>query len=276
MQGVLFSTYPIVARYYDNVRWSHLKEGEELIQQSKSAFARGVVDIEGRKTLVQYDYNGQSKKISVSNGWLGVDGDGDGQIIMDRLSPEAAYARDETVIFRAGQSYVSTKRVDLEKNEIVLRAREVSEYKRMELRVGSEVPDFNFTDFDGKKRKFSDFRGKYILVDFWGTWCPACIEELPYLKTAYSRFQPRGFEILGMNDDESVSAVKSWLKSNGLTWTQATTESIVEVKRNLRIFLYPTTFLVGPDGKVISLNQKNQPDLRGRDLWKSLDELLPP
>jgi hypothetical protein len=50
----------------------------------------------------------------------------------------------------------------------------------------------------------------------------------------------------------------------------------VEVKKGLRIFLYPTTFLVGPDGKVISLNEKNEPDLRGRDLLKSLDDLLPP
>ena len=195
---------------------------------------------------------------------------------MDRFSPEAAYAREETVVFRVGQNYVSTKRVDLEKNEIVLRSHPASEYKRIELRVGSEMPDFSFTDFDGKKRKFSDFRGKYVLIDFWGTWCPACIEELPYQKTAYSRFQPRGFEILGMDDDQNAAAVKSWLKSNGLTWTQATTESIVDVKRGLRIFLFPTALLVGPDGKVISLDQKNQPDLRGRALLESLDELLPP
>lgn len=276
MQGALFPTYPIVARYFKNVRWSNLKPGERLIHQSKTALASGNVDIEGRKTLVQYVYTGQSKKISVSNGWLGVDGDGDGVILLDRFSPDAAYAREETVVFRVGQTFVSTKRVDLEKNEIVMRAHQASDYKRMELRVGSEVPDFTFTDFSGKKRKFSEFLGKYVLVDFWGTWCPACIEELPYLKTAYSRFQPRGLEILGMNDDQDVSAVKAWLKSNGLNWTQATSESIVEVKRNLRIFLFPTTFLVGPDGKVISLNQKNQPDLRGRDLLTSLDELLPP
>jgi peroxiredoxin len=276
MQGTLFPTYPIVARFYKDVDWSHLKEGERLIQQSKIAFARGSVEIDGRKTIVQYVYTGQSKKISPSNGWLGVDSDGDGEVLIDRFSPEAAFAREETVVFRVGQIYVSTKRVDLEKNEIVLRSHEASDYKRMELRVGSEVPDFTFTDFNGKKRKFSEFRGKYVLVDFWGTWCPACIDELPYLKTAYSRFQPRGLEILGMNEDRDVSAVKSWLKSNGLAWTQATTESIVDVKRALRIFLYPSTFLVGPDGKVISLNQKNQPDLRGRDLLKSLDELLPP
>jgi peroxiredoxin len=271
-----FQSYPILVQYFKGVEWDEMKDGERFIQQSKEAFARGVVDIEGRKTFVQYVYTGRGKKISASNGWLGVDGDGDGEILIDKLSPESAFAREETVVFRVGQSYVSTKRVDLEKNEIVLRAHEASEYKRVELRLGGEVPDFAFTDFNGKKRKLSDFRGKYVLIDFWGLWCPPCRRELPYLKTAYSRFQARGFEILGMDDDEDTSAIKAWLKENNLTWTQATNASIKDVMRSFRITSFPTTLLVGPDGKIISLNQKNQPPLRGRALLESLDELLPP
>jgi thiol-disulfide isomerase/thioredoxin len=145
--------------------------------------------------------------------------------------------------------------------------------------MGGEVPDFAFTDFKGKKRKLSEFRGKYLLVDFWGTWCGPCRREMPYLKAAYRNFQPRGLEILGMNTDELeiLPDVKRWLEGNGLAWTQATRESIREVIRNFRIHSYPTTLLLGPDGKVISLNQtkKDQPGLRGNDLLKSLDKLLP-
>jgi peroxiredoxin len=278
LQGVLFPTYPVYVRYLKNVQWDKMKEGERLLQQSKTAFARGTVDIEGHKTLVQYVYTGQSKKISTTNGWLGVDTDGDGKIIMHPLSPEAALAHEETVVFRVGQTYVSTKRVDVEKNEIALRANQASDYKRVELRVGSELPDFPFTDFNGKKRKLSEFRGKYVLLDFWGTWCPACVEELPYLKTAYSRFQARGFEIIGMNTDGDPSFVKSQLKSNGLMWTQATLDSIKDVVISYRVSSYPTTMLIGPDGKIISLNQKDgsQPELRGRDLLATLDQILPP
>lgn len=276
MTGMLFQTFPIYLRHFRNIRWNEMKEGERLIDQSTTAFARGMVEIEGRKTLVQYSFNGRSKKLSASNGWSGVDTDGDGEILLDRFSPEAANAREETIVYRVGQTYVSTKRVDAEKNEIVLRGHAASDYKRAELRVGSEVPDFTFTDFNGKKRKLSEFRGKYVLIDFWGIWCPACVEEMPYLKAAYSRFQPRGFEILGMNDDENVDAVKGWLKSNGLAWTQARPESILDVKKAFRIQLYPSTLLVGPDGKIISLDQKGQPDLRGPDLLKSLDGILPP
>lgn len=276
LQGVLFPSYPIYVRYLKDVQWDKMKEGERMLQQSKTAFARGMVDIEGHKTLVQYAYTGQSKKISTTNGWLGVDGDGDGEIVMHTLSPEAADAHEETVVFRVGQAYVSTKRVDVEKNEIVLRANQASDYKRVELRVGGELPDFAFTDFNGKKRKLSEFRGKYVLVDFWGLWCPACRDELPYLKTAYSRFQPRGLEILGMNTDENVSWVKSQLKANGLMWTQASLESIKDVVIGYRVSSFPTTMLIGPDGKIISLSQKNQPDLRGRDLLETLDQILPP
>ncbi|HET6862693.1 MAG TPA: redoxin domain-containing protein, partial [Pyrinomonadaceae bacterium] len=258
--------------------WDELKEGETLLMQSREAFALGKVDISGKKTLVEYGFNPSSKKISVNNGWLGVDGDGDGFIDLDRFSPEAAEARDETVIFRVGAVYVSTKKVDLEKNEIIMREHGPSDYKRVELSVGSELPDFQFTDFAGKKRQLSEFRGKFVLLDFWALWCGPCRRELPYQKLAYSRFQSRGFEILGLNNDPDYTQVKPTLKRNGLAWPQATMESIEPILKRYRIHYFPTTLLIGPDGKIISLDQtrRKQPGLRGQELIRSLDELLPP
>jgi hypothetical protein len=68
------------------------------------------------------------------------------------------------------------------------------------------------------------------------------------------------------------------LEKQGMTWPQARRETIITTIRNLRIHSYPTTLLVGPDGKILSLNnrRKDQPELRGKELLKSLDELLPP
>jgi len=81
-----------------------------------------------------------------------------------------------------------------------------------------------------------------------------------------------------MNNDPDFEPIKVWLRRNGLTWPQAQMESIRNIEVRYRIHLFPTTLLLGPDGKIVSLGQekKKQPGLRGADLLKSLDEILPP
>jgi thiol-disulfide isomerase/thioredoxin len=160
-----------------------------------------------------------------------------------------------------------------------MREHQAKDYKRTEFAIGKELPDFSFVDLNGKKRKFSEFRGKYVLLDFWGFWCPPCRDELPYLREAYKRYQSRGLEIVGMNtDDFTPESIKKALSENGMTWTQARHDSFMELKDfQFRIESFPTTFLVAPDGKVLSMSrhQRGEPDLRGKDLLTTLDEILP-
>ncbi len=274
-----FTSCQIFIRYLKTYRTSKMMEAERLVEHSTQLMARGTVEVKGKKVLVQYAYSFEDKKINPLLGWQGVDTDENGEIDMDNLSPEAARAANETVVFRVGQTYVSTKKADVGKNQIVLRDHPAKDYRRTEFSIGKELPDFTFVDLNGKKRKFSEFRGKYVLLDFWGFWCPPCRVELPYLREAYKRFQSRNLEIVGMNTDEyTPESIKKSLTENNMTWTQARKDSFVELKDfEFRIESFPTTFLISPDGKILSMSrdERGEPDLRGKDLLTTLDKILP-
>jgi AhpC/TSA family len=177
-----FSSCPIFVRYFKSIQTEKMTTGDRLVTQSTEVMARGSVDVKGRKVIVQYALPAGEKKVNPQQGWLGVDIDGDGAIDMDNLSPEAARADAEAVVFKVGDTYLSTKKADVSKNQIVMREHEAKEYKRFELGMGKLFPEFNFTDFEGKKRKISEFRGKYVLLDIWGFWCGPCRKELPYIR----------------------------------------------------------------------------------------------
>jgi peroxiredoxin len=278
-QDKLFTNCQIFIRYFRSYKTDKMSDNDRLFQQSTEVFARGKVDMNGKPLLVQYGYDFAEKKINPQSGWLGVDGDGNGEIDMDRLSPEAAKADEENVVFRVGSNYVSTKKVDLNKNIIVLKPNKASDYKRLEVAVGADFPEFQFTDFKGKKRKFSEFRGKFVLIDIWGIWCPACRDELPYLRESYKRFQPRNLEIIGLNTDTDYSSdqIRDMLNKNGMNWTQAEFSGILDFIKKLRISSFPTTMLISPEGKILSMsrNDRKELDLRGKDLLETLDKILP-
>jgi len=139
--------------------------------------------------------------------------------------------------------------------------------------IGVIAMDFTQDDTTGKAVKLSDFRGHYVLVDFWASWCKPCRAENPNLLKAYNRYKGKNFTILGVSlDDEKTK--RAWLGAvaqDGLPWTQ-----VSELKgfQSTAAVLYgvsaiPTNFLMDPNGKIIARN------LRGEDLEKKLSELFP-
>ena len=275
-----FKFCPILVQYLENTTAEKMGPEDRLIMQSSAVLARGTVNVKGKNVTVQYVYTLRGKTITPQAGWLGVDVDEDGKVDMANLSPESAKANDESVVFRVGTLYLSTKKADPSKNEIILREHAAKEYKRNELYLDREFPDFGFTDFEGKKRKLSEFRGKYVLLDVWGLWCGPCREELPYIREAHKRFTSRGLEIIGLNTDPdyTVDSMKQSLAKNGMIWTQGQFESVMNFLRDgLRINSFPTTFLLSPEGKILSMSreERGEPSLRKRSLLTSLDKILP-
>jgi len=278
--GGMFKLCPINVRYFKNYTTTKMGPEDRLVLQSKEVMASAKVNIKGKDVLFQYAYNFQDKKIDPQNSWLGVDADGNGEIDMNSLSPEAARANKETVVFRVGDTYLSTKKADVAANQVIIREHSASEYKRAELHMNKPFPDFSFTDFDGKKHKLSEYRGKYVLLDMWGFWCPNCNAELPYIREANKRFASRNLQVVGVNTDRKETGIDvvGSMKNNQMTWPQAQYSSVQELLDfNLRIESYPTTFLIGPDGNILSMSRPghDEPYLRGKDLLTSLDEVLP-
>lgn len=273
IKTTLFHNFPLFLRYRRGFVDPELQPGDRLVMQSLLGYATGQVDIKNRFVLVQYQFNPDKGTISITDGLMGVDIDGDGKIKNEPFSLETSAASNEEIIFRIDDLYLSTTRLDIVKNQMVMRSRKRDEYRRAELEVGKTMPDFSFIDFDNKKRTLSEFRGKYLLVDFWGLWCIDCRREIPYQFEAYKRFRARGFEILGMDTDENTEQVKTVLQKNGITWPQARFDSIKELVNNVyRIQEYPSAILVGPDSKVLVLDQSM---LTGIELLRTLDRILP-
>jgi thiol-disulfide isomerase/thioredoxin len=186
------------------------------------------------------------------------------------------------VVFHVGSGdrYVSIERIDVARKAVTLAVHPKSDYDRIELQVGREVPDFEFIALDGSKRHLSDFRGKYLLMDFWGTWCGPCVGDLPLIKKAYDTYKDKGFEVLGMDTElpdvtaedfeKGLAKVKAFVAERGIPWLQARTESIKPLyERRFMIVAYPTYVLLGPDGTIIRLS-----GLHGEELGKTLAALF--
>ena len=280
MKEDTFTGIPIFIQYFRSYTNDEMGPEDRLVTQSTEVFAQGSVDVGGKKILFQYAFDADNNKVDPKNGLLGIDMDGDGKVFMGDMSPESTKANEETVVFRFEDTYWATKKADVKKNQIVVEQRQEKDYKRLEINLNKEFPNFKFTDFDGKKRQFSEFRGKYVLLDVWGFWCGPCRRELPYIREASHRFEDRNLVIVGLNTDEdyTTSSMKKGLADAGMTWTNAQFPSIVEfLREQLRVNTFPTTFLISPEGNVLSVGRtsRDEPSLRGAELLKSLDKILP-
>jgi peroxiredoxin len=123
-------------------------------------------------------------------------------------------------------------------------------------RLGAQAPEFTMNEVDGKGRSLSSFKGKYVLIDFWASWCGPCRRENPNVLKAYSQYKNKNFTVLGISLDQKKDNWVKAINDDQLNWTQL---SDLAFWQNAAAQLYsvkaiPQNFLVDPDGKIIGKN----------------------
>lgn len=135
---------------------------------------------------------------------------------------------------------------------------------------GTPAPEFTQNDVNGNPVSLSSFRGKYVLLDFWASWCGPCREENPAVVKAYEKFKDKNFTILGISLDQDKQRWLNAIKADNLAWTQVSDLKYWnnEVAQQYRVQSIPQNFLVDPKGMIVAKN------LRGKALEKALEQLL--
>jgi peroxiredoxin len=136
--------------------------------------------------------------------------------------------------------------------------------------IGTMAPDITMPDVNGNNFSLSSLKGKYVLVDFWASWCGPCRGENPNIVAAYNKYKNKNFTILGVSLDKTKDAWLEAIKKDGLTWTHI---SDLKFWDSEAVGLYgfngiPYNVLLDPTGKIIADN------LRGSDLERKLEEVL--
>lgn len=268
----LFQTVPVYVALPLSTEGYPVKPGQLAVIVGDRPYVAGTVTLPGRKLLVRYTYDVSTASVDLAKAEEWFDVDGNGQLDLAFNSPERGVPKNAQPIFNVGSIGLQTASIDLGNNTVVLKQVPfVAE--RIPLVLGGKVPNFPYRDFSGQQHNLSEIKAKYILLDFWASWCIPCVADLPSKRAAYQRFHNRGFEILGMDDDADLAKPQILLKNTQATWPEVKPDPSL-LSGRFNITAWPTLILIDQNGRIVSTNQTDHLPLAGPELEQTLDTLL--
>ncbi|AWW32607.1 cytochrome C biogenesis protein [Echinicola strongylocentroti] len=177
------------------------------------------------------------------------------------LNPRNDFSYIDSLVTELDKSYP-------ENNMIVSMKQQLDEMRA--LSIGQPAPEIALPDPEGEEVKLSDFKGKYVLIDFWAAWCKPCREENPNVVRLYNEYKEEGFEVFGVSLDRSKDAWVKAIEEDNLTWTHVSDLKYFnsEAAATYKINAIPATYMIDPEGKIIAK------DLRGPSLENKLKEIF--
>jgi thiol-disulfide isomerase/thioredoxin len=171
------------------------------------------------------------------------------------VSPDhsASPVINENEYLRLGTKTYHYLGVNMDRMELILR-RVPDDTVIYSSQVGFHAKPIAGKDISTQKDiSLDQFKGKYVYVDFWGTWCGPCVAELPTLKKVYAQIDPKKVEFLGVAKDDQESLTKM-IRKESIPWHQILCEKDLTLIREYNIQAYPTSFLINPEGKIVAKN----------------------
>ncbi len=168
--------------------------------------------------------------------------------IYDNMTPEAK----ESILMPYAELY--NRQVEEMQND-----RTAEEARKAEIASGSiTAPDFSLPDLDGKNVSLSDFKGKWVVLDFWGSWCGWCIKGFPALKEAYAKYGDK-IVVIGIDCNESEADWRAGVKKYQLPWLNLYNGNDKELYTSYNIEGFPTKAIINPEGKLVDLTTGEDP-----------------
>ena len=222
-------------------KYHEMDEDENIIEEEKSAFFEETVVAANRKfwqALVDY-----AKKYPKNEAIVP---------FLDRMGD----AELHRIAFESLDASVREGRMKVFYDNWLKRSEEAAKQRERDAEAarkqaeGLEAPAFTLNDINGKPLSLQSLRGKYVILDFWGSWCGWCIKGFPKMKEYYAKYKGK-FEILGIDCQDTEDDWKAAVEKHEVPWLHVYCPKDASVQEDYGITGYPTKIIVGPDGKIV-------------------------